>query len=352
MWTGRTPRCYPTLNLTIGPSWRQSRCRSRSDAVGLPVVGAGRVEPELGKSKNFGLYWRCCPSSWRGRSTPRSRSRRRRSSSWTCRRGPRPGRALDAHLERRGLPAGRWRRSWARRRDAAGGRERRGARRARAVTSTPKERGSSATLTAMIAAVGRFSSRARSPSRRWNGCRPSTTSTSGTSNAPPPREALLERARGGRRAADDHHREGRRASSSTPRRASRRSPTSPSARTTSTSTRRRERGIPVGNTPGVLTDATADIAFALLLAHRPPASTRASARSATASGRRGTRRTWSAATSPDTTLGIVGWGRIGAGDGAPRRGLRDGRHPQLALVAASRSTSCSSRPTTSRCTRR
>ncbi len=72
----------------------------------------------------------------------------------------------------------------------------------------------------------------------------------------------------------------------------------------------RAHGIPVGNTPDVLTDATADIAFALLLAaaRRLPQSAEAV--------KRGEWGTWE----PDgflghdvvgTTLGIVGAGRIG-----------------------------------------
>jgi glyoxylate reductase len=70
------------------------------------------------------------------------------------------------------------------------------------------------------------------------------------------------------------------------------------------------RGIPVGNTPDVLTDATADLAWALLLA-----SARGIASAADAV-RRGEWRTWR----PDgwlghdvygATLGIVGMGRIG-----------------------------------------
>ena len=70
------------------------------------------------------------------------------------------------------------------------------------------------------------------------------------------------------------------------------------------------RGIPVGNTPGVLTDATADLTFALLLA----------------AGRRvvegdrlvkqGSWKTWGpgfmlGADLRGATLGIVGFGRIG-----------------------------------------
>jgi glyoxylate reductase len=71
-----------------------------------------------------------------------------------------------------------------------------------------------------------------------------------------------------------------------------------------------ERGIPVGNTPGVLTEATADLTFALLLA--------AARRivEGTHYIKNGEWKTWE----PETllgadltgaTLGIVGWGRIG-----------------------------------------
>ena len=71
-----------------------------------------------------------------------------------------------------------------------------------------------------------------------------------------------------------------------------------------------ERGIPVGNTPDVLTDATADLAFALLLAL---------ARKIVPGAemvRSGAWRTWEPAADlgadlAEATLGIVGWGRIG-----------------------------------------
>ncbi len=70
------------------------------------------------------------------------------------------------------------------------------------------------------------------------------------------------------------------------------------------------RGIPVGNTPGILTDATADMAFALLLA---------AARRVVESDRlvkAGGWRTWApgfmlGADLAGATLGIVGYGRIG-----------------------------------------
>ncbi len=77
-----------------------------------------------------------------------------------------------------------------------------------------------------------------------------------------------------------------------------------------------ERGIPVGNTPDVLTDATADLAFALLLAlaRRIP--------QGEALVRQGRWRTWEPAADlgadlAGATLGIVGRGRIG--DAVSRR---------------------------------
>lgn len=71
-----------------------------------------------------------------------------------------------------------------------------------------------------------------------------------------------------------------------------------------------KRGIPVGNTPGVLTDATADIAFALLLGI---------ARRITEGDRQVREGRWEpwypthmiGGDTTGTTLGIVGWGRIG-----------------------------------------
>jgi glyoxylate reductase len=70
------------------------------------------------------------------------------------------------------------------------------------------------------------------------------------------------------------------------------------------------RGIAVGNTPGVLTDATADLAFALLLALARRIVPGA------AMVRAGDWRTWEPARDlgadlAGATLGIVGWGRIG-----------------------------------------
>jgi glyoxylate reductase len=71
-----------------------------------------------------------------------------------------------------------------------------------------------------------------------------------------------------------------------------------------------DRGLPVGNTPGILTDATADMAFALLLA---------AARRVVEGDRlvkKGGWKTWSpgfmlGADLRGSTLGIVGYGRIG-----------------------------------------
>jgi glyoxylate reductase len=70
------------------------------------------------------------------------------------------------------------------------------------------------------------------------------------------------------------------------------------------------RGIPVGNTPDVLTDATADLAFALLLALARRIVPGAAA------VRAGDWKTWEPAADlgadlTGATLGIVGWGRIG-----------------------------------------
>src|SRR5688500_18729966 len=73
-----------------------------------------------------------------------------------------------------------------------------------------------------------------------------------------------------------------------------------------------ERGIPVGNTPGVLTDTTADLAFALMMA---------TARRIVEGAdyvRAGKWKTWGPKllTGPDVhhaTLGILGLGRIGQG---------------------------------------
>src|ERR671915_1995916 len=92
-----------------------------------------------------------------------------------------------------------------------------------------------------------------------------------------------------------------------------------------------QRGIPVGNTPDVLTDATADLAFALLLAlaRRIP--------EGAAKVRDGAWRTWEPAAElgadlAGATLGIVGRGRIG--DAVARRAAGFG----MEVVHSSRSS--------------
>jgi len=81
------------------------------------------------------------------------------------------------------------------------------------------------------------------------------------------------------------------------------------------------RGIPVGNTPGVLTDTTADFAFALLMA--------AARRVVEADGfvRRGWWKTWGLTQLlgqdiAGATLGILGFGRIGKGVAQRALGFR------------------------------
>src|SRR3954471_10780873 len=93
----------------------------------------------------------------------------------------------------------------------------------------------------------------------------------------------------------------------------------------------KKRGIPVGNTPGVLTDATADIAFALLLAV---------VRRVTEAERQVRAGEWPpwypghmlGGDLADTTLGIIGWGRIG--QAMARRGEGFG----MRIVHSSRSS--------------
>jgi len=94
------------------------------------------------------------------------------------------------------------------------------------------------------------------------------------------------------------------------------------------------RGIAIGNTPGVLTDATADIAFALLLgiARRINEGER--------QVRNGEWVPWYpthmvGGDTADTTLGIVGWGRIG--QAMARRGEGFGMH----VIHSSRSSGVS-----------
>jgi len=98
------------------------------------------------------------------------------------------------------------------------------------------------------------------------------------------------------------------------------------------------RGIPVGNTPGVLTDTTADLAFALILA--------AARRLVEAADyvRAGHWRTWGPMIMAGrdvygTTLGIVGMGRIGAAvarraQAFDMRVIYTSRHPHAEVDAA------------------
>jgi glyoxylate reductase len=97
-----------------------------------------------------------------------------------------------------------------------------------------------------------------------------------------------------------------------------------------------ERGIPVGVTPDVLTEATADLAFALLLAaaRRLP--------QAAADARAGAWRTWEparwlGAEVYGATLGIVGFGRIGRALARRAEGFR----MTVRSTADTPSTSCS-----------
>ena len=101
----------------------------------------------------------------------------------------------------------------------------------------------------------------------------------------------------------------------------------------------RARGIPVGVTPDVLTEATADLAFALLLAaaRRLP--------QAAADARDGTWRTWEparwlGAEVDGAALGIVGYGRIGR---AVARRAAGFRMSVRSTADTPNSTSCSPR---------
>jgi glyoxylate reductase len=98
-----------------------------------------------------------------------------------------------------------------------------------------------------------------------------------------------------------------------------------------------KRGIGVGNTPGVLTDATADIAFALLLAI---------ARRITEGDRQVREGGWApwhpshmlGGDLAQTTLGIIGWGRIGQamarrGEGFGMKIIHSSRSSGIALEA-------------------
>ena len=104
------------------------------------------------------------------------------------------------------------------------------------------------------------------------------------------------------------------------------------------------RGIPVGNTPGVLTDSTADLALALMLGIARRLA------EGEAFVRRGEWVTWEPGLMlgrdlHGATVGIVGYGRIGQAVGSPARGLRLRAAHHEPHAAACRSTSCSSAPT-------
>ena len=98
-----------------------------------------------------------------------------------------------------------------------------------------------------------------------------------------------------------------------------------------------ERGIPVGSTPGVLTEATADLAFGLLLALARRILEGA------AEVRAGEWETWEPAYALGTevsgaTLGVVGWGRIGRAVGRRAAGfgmeiLHTREHPLPELLS-------------------
>ena len=72
-----------------------------------------------------------------------------------------------------------------------------------------------------------------------------------------------------------------------------------------------ERGIPVGYTPDVLTEATADLPFALMLAARAAGGGGRRRWCARGAGSPGSRRCCSGRDVHWKTLGIVGMGRIG-----------------------------------------
>ena len=78
----------------------------------------------------------------------------------------------------------------------------------------------------------------------------------------------------------------------------------------------------MGVTPDVLTEATADLAFALLLAAASEAPGRPRPTLAPGSGERGSRRGWLGAEVDGATLGIVGFGRIGRAVARRAQGFR------------------------------
>ena len=161
---------------------------------------------------------------------------------------------------------------------------------------------------------------------------------------PPPREELLARAARARGPAVDAHRPRRRRADRRPRRGCARSRTTRSAWTTSTSRPRPRAGIPVGNTPGVLTDTTADLAVALMLGDRPPAGRGRRLRARAASGAPGSPSCCWGATCTAPPSGSS----ASAGSARRSRGgwrASTARSCTRAAAAACRSRSCWSAPT-------
>src|SRR3954453_6554256 len=314
MWTGRTPSVLPDLELD-DRAFLQAvvDVALALDAMGLPVVGAGRVEPELREVEELrlvledaalllGLADRLLGAD---------------HAVAVLLLGladvdPDLALALDAHLEGRrragrngGAALGR------ERRDAAGGERRGGAcQHQRGDEHTGKgAKGHRATLTAMIAAVGKVFVTRTFPFDALERLRAEHEVDVWDDNAPPPREVLLERA-----AQADAL-----LTIITEKVDAELFDAAPSVRAVANLAvgtdnidleEAARRGIPVGNTPGVLTDATADIAFALLLgiARRINEGER--------QVRDGEWVPWypTHMVGGDTTgmtLGIVGWGRIG-----------------------------------------
>ena len=102
------------------------------------------------------------------------------------------------------------------------------------------------------------------------------------------------------------------------------------------------RGIPVGNTPDVLTESTADLAVRADARHRPAAGRRARRSCARASGAPGSPALLLGRDLHGATVGIVGFGRIGQAVGAAAGGLRLRGAARAAAAADDARRSCSS----------
>ena len=137
-----------------------------------------------------------------------------------------------------------------------------------------------------------------------------------------PRPRRPARAHRRRRRGDHPRQRSRRRGRARPRArgAARSSPTAPSACDNVDLAACRRRGIVVTNTPDVLTDATADLTFALILAP-VGASPRAIAWCAPARWRASRSPRCSGSASPGASLGIVGLGRIGRAVAQRARGF-------------------------------